>query len=99
MTSRVPERGGENRSSLVSFLILSSGKERFKTGEEKMNRKIIIKREDLNWEIYVFLKEVGEGIPVDWDTEAFGFVRNAIIRAFERMGTRIEVDERIAGMD
>ena len=60
-----------------------------------MNRKIIIKTDDLNWEIYLFLKEVGAGFPVDWNTEAFGFVKNGLIRAFETMGTHIEVDDRL----
>ena len=60
-----------------------------------MNRKIILKTDDLNWAIFLFLKEVGAGLPVDWDTEALGFVRNGIIRAFEKMGTYIEVDDQL----
>jgi len=32
-----------------------------------MNRKIIIKADDLYREIFSFLKEVGVDIPIDWD--------------------------------
>ena len=60
-----------------------------------MNRKVIIQTDDFDWEIYLFLKDVGAGLPVDWDTEAFGFVGNGIIKAFERMGIQIEVNDRL----
>ncbi len=59
-----------------------------------MIRKIIIKAEDLNREIYSFLTEVGADMPVDWNTSAIGLVRNAVIEAYKRMGVHLEVDER-----
>ncbi len=59
-----------------------------------MDRKIIIKMEDLTKEIYSFLAEVGAGMPMDWNTEALDCVRNAAIEAYENMGVILEVDER-----
>ncbi len=59
-----------------------------------MTRKIIIKAEDLNKEIYSFLTEVGADIAVDWNTHALGLVRKAAIKAYKEMGIRLEVDER-----
>ena len=59
-----------------------------------MDRKIIIKMEDLTKEIYSFLEEVGAGIPMNWNTEALDSVRNAAIEAYEKMGVRLEVDKR-----
>ena len=59
-----------------------------------MNRKIIIKAEDLNREICSFLTEVGADMPVDWNTSAIGLVRNAVIEAYKRMGIHLEVDDR-----
>jgi hypothetical protein len=59
-----------------------------------MDRKIIIKMEDLTKEIYSFLAEVGAGMPMDWNTEALDHVRNAAIEAYENMGVTLEIDER-----
>jgi len=59
-----------------------------------MDRKIIIKMEDLTKEIHSFLAEVGAGMPVDWDTEALDRVRNAAIEAYEKMGVKLEVDDQ-----
>ena len=50
---------------------------------------------DNSTEFSLFLREVGAGLPVDWNTEAFGFVRNGIVRAFEKMGAYIEVDDQL----
>jgi len=59
-----------------------------------MNRKIIIKAEDLNREIHSFLTEVGADLPVNWNASAVGLVRNAVIEAYKRMGIHLEVDEQ-----
>jgi hypothetical protein len=63
-------------------------------GKRNMDRKIIIKVEDFNTEIYSFLTEVGAGMPMDWNTEAIDCVRNAAIEAYENMGVTLEIDER-----
>lgn len=60
-----------------------------------MNRKIIIRSDDFNKEIFFFLKEVGADMPIDWDNEAINRVRNAVIGAYEKMGVTIEIDERL----
>jgi len=60
-----------------------------------MRRKIIIKMDDFNNEIYFFLKEVGAGMPLDWSIDALDVVRNAVIAAFERMGIKIEIDDQL----
>ena len=60
-----------------------------------MRRKIIIKRDDFNNAIYFFLQEVGAGMPLDWNVNALEIVRNAVITAFERMGTTIETDDQL----
>ena len=59
-----------------------------------MNRKIIIRMEDFNREIYFFLTEVMAGMPMDWNIEALGMVRNTMIRAFEKMGITVEIDDQ-----
>jgi len=59
-----------------------------------MNRKIIIKAEDLNGEIHSFLTEVGADMPINWSTNAVGLIRDAVIEAYKRMGIQLEVDER-----
>jgi hypothetical protein len=59
-----------------------------------MNRKIIIKMEDFNREICFFLTEVMAGMPMDWNIEALGMVRNAVIRAFEKMGITVEINDQ-----
>ncbi len=61
-----------------------------------MNRKMIIKMEDLNREIGLFLTEVMAGMPMDWNIEALGVVRNAVIRAFEKMGITVEIDDQLS---
>ena len=60
-----------------------------------MRRKIIIKMDDFNNEIYFFLKEVGAGIPLDWSIDALEVVRNAVIGAFDKMGIKIEIDDHL----
>ncbi len=60
-----------------------------------MNRKIIIKMEDLNKGIYFFLKEVGADIPLEWSAEAIDSVRHAIIEAFGKMGVTLQIDDRL----
>ena len=60
-----------------------------------MNRKIIIKSNDFNREIFSFLKEVGADIPIDWSIEALDRIRNAVIEAFEKMGVTLEMDDRL----
>ena len=58
-----------------------------------MNRKIIIKTDDLNREIYLFLNEVGTDMPLEWTFEAIDPVRHAVVEAFEKMGVTLEIDE------
>jgi hypothetical protein len=60
-----------------------------------MNRKIIIKSDDINKEIFSFLKEVGADMPLDWNIEALDWIKNAIIETFEKMGVRLEIDDRL----
>ncbi len=60
-----------------------------------MNRKIIIKSDDFNREIFSFLKEVGADMPIDWDIETLDRIRNAAIEAFEKMGIALEIDDRL----
>ena len=59
-----------------------------------MNRKIIIKSDDFNKEIFSFLKEVGADMPMDRNIEALERIRNAVIETFEEMGVALEIDER-----
>lgn len=59
-----------------------------------MNRKIIIKSDDLNKEIFSFLKEVGADMPMDWNIEALDRIKNAVIETFGRMGVTLEIDDR-----
>jgi len=60
-----------------------------------MKRKIIIKSDDFNREIFSFLKEVGTDIPIDWNNEALDRIRNAVIQAYEKMGVTLEIDDRL----
>jgi hypothetical protein len=60
-----------------------------------MNRKIIIKSDDFNREIFSFLKEVGVDMPIDWNIETLDRVRDAVIEAFEKMGVALEIDDRL----
>ena len=60
-----------------------------------MNRKIIIKADDLDKEIRSFLREIGADMPIDWNIDALNYVRNAAIEAFEKMGVTLEVDVRL----
>jgi hypothetical protein len=64
-------------------------------GKEIVDRKIIIKAEDLSREIHSFLTEVSADLPVSWDSNGLALVRDAVIEAFRRMGVILEVDERI----
>ena len=57
-----------------------------------MNRKIIIKADDFDREIRSFLTEIGADMPVDWNIKALGYVRNAVIKAFEDMHVTLEID-------
>lgn len=59
-----------------------------------MNRKIIIQSDDFDKEIFSFLREVVAGMPVHWDHEAIGRIRNTVIDAFKKMGITLEIDER-----
>lgn len=60
-----------------------------------MKRKIIIKSDDFNREIFSFLKEVGTGMPIDWNIEALDRIRNAVIEAYEKMGVTLEIDDQL----
>jgi hypothetical protein len=60
-----------------------------------MDRKIIIKTEDLDREIHSLLSEVGADMPINWDINVLAHVRDAVIEAFGRMGVTLEVDERL----
>ena len=57
-----------------------------------MNRKIIIKAKDFDKEICSFLTQVGADIPVDWSSNALALVRDAVIKAYNKMGITLEVD-------
>ena len=59
-----------------------------------MNRKIIIKSDDLNKEIFSFLKEIGADMPMDWNIEALDRIKNAVIETFGKMGVSLEIDDR-----
>ena len=59
-----------------------------------MNRKIIIKSDDFNKEIFSFLKEVGADMPMDWNIEALDPIKNAVIETFGKMGVTLEIDDR-----
>ena len=59
-----------------------------------MNRKIIIQSGDFDKEIFSFLREVVADMPVDWDDEAIGRIKDTVIDAFEKMGIILEIDER-----
>jgi hypothetical protein len=59
-----------------------------------MNRKIIIKSDDFDKEIFSFLKEVGTDMPLDWNIEALNCIKNAVIETFGKMGVTLEIDER-----
>jgi hypothetical protein len=60
-----------------------------------MNRKVIIKSDDFNKEIFSFLKEVGADMPMDWNIEALDRIKNAVIETFEKMGVTLEIDDRL----
>jgi hypothetical protein len=60
-----------------------------------MNRKIIIKADDFNTELFSFFKEVGADMPMDWNIEALDRIKNAVIEAFEKMGITLEIDDRL----
>ena len=59
-----------------------------------MNPKIIIRSDDFDREIFIFLKEVVVDMPIDWDYDAIGRIRDTVIEAFEKMGIMLEIDER-----
>ena len=59
-----------------------------------MNRKIIIKSDDFNKEIFSFLKEVGAEMPMDWNFGALERLKDAVIGTFEKMGVTLEIDDR-----
>ena len=60
-----------------------------------MNRKIIIKSDDFDKEIFSFLKEVGADMPLDWNIEALDWIKNVVIETFEKMGVTLEIDDRL----
>ena len=59
-----------------------------------MNPKIIIRSDDFDREIFIFLKEVVVDMPIDWDYDAIGRIRDTVIDAFIKMGIILEIDER-----
>ena len=60
-----------------------------------MNRKIIIKADDFDREIRSFLTEIGADMPVDWNIKTLGYIRNAVMKAFEDMHVTLEIDIRL----
>jgi hypothetical protein len=87
------EQQESQRSGTFDF---SDNREELKNRSEgKMNRKIIIKSDDFNKEIFSFLKEVGADMPLDWNIEAFDCIKNAVIETFEKMGVTLEIDDRL----
>jgi len=60
-----------------------------------MDRKIIIRAQDLDREIHSFLAEVSADMPIKWDANALALVRDAVIEAFGRMRVTLEVDEQL----
>jgi len=60
-----------------------------------MNRKIIIKSDDFDKEIFSFLKEVGADMPLSWNLEALDWIKNAVIETFGKMGVTLEIDDRL----
>ena len=60
-----------------------------------MNRKIIIKSDDFNREMFSFVREVGADMPIDWNIEALDRIRSAVIEAYEKMGVTLEIDDRL----
>jgi len=59
-----------------------------------MNRKIIIKSDDFNREIFSFLKEVGADMPLVWNVGVLERIKNAVVETFEKMGVTLEIDDR-----
>jgi hypothetical protein len=59
-----------------------------------MNRKIIIKADDFNKEIFSFFKELGADMPMDWNIEALERIKSAVIETFEKIGVTLEIDDR-----
>jgi len=59
-----------------------------------MSRKIIIKSDDFNKEIFYFLKEVGADMPMNWNIEALELLKDAVIGTFEKMGVTLEINDR-----
>jgi hypothetical protein len=59
-----------------------------------MDRKIIIKAEDLDRGINSFLLEVSADMPTNWDTNALALVKDAVIKAFGKTEVTLEVEER-----
>jgi hypothetical protein len=60
-----------------------------------MNRKIIIKADDFNKEIFSFFKKIGADMPMDWNIEVLERIKNAVMEAFEKMGITLETDDRL----
>jgi hypothetical protein len=60
-----------------------------------MNRKIIIRSNDFDREIFIFLKEVVADMPIEWDYDAISRIRDTVIDTFEKMGIVLEIDERL----
>ena len=60
-----------------------------------MDRRIIIKAEDLDREIHFLLSEISADMPIDWDSNVLALVRDSVIEAFGRMEVTLEVDERV----
>jgi len=59
-----------------------------------MNRKIIIRSENFDREIFSFLAEIGADTPIHWDFQSLTLVKDAVIEAFEKKGVILEVDEQ-----
>jgi hypothetical protein len=59
-----------------------------------VNRKIIIRSDDFDREIFFFLNEVGADIPVEWNREALDQLKNVVVDVFAEMGVTLEIDNR-----
>ena len=64
-------------------------------GIESMNRKIIIHSDDFDKEIFIFLREVVVDMPIEWDYDAIGRIRDTVIDALKKMGIVLEIDARL----
>ncbi len=61
-----------------------------------MDRKIIIKAEDLDREIHSFLAQVSADMPIKSDTNVLSLVRDAVIEAFGRIGLPLRLTSSLS---